>query len=96
MTLRRRYDDLRARYDAHVAADEADQEAAAAEQFVMARPAGELDVIKSVVASHIAAAGHSSTVLHDARAFADALRQALADAGVDIRLELARLEGGEL
>jgi hypothetical protein len=58
--------------------------------------AAELSTAKDVIASHIVAAGHPSTVLHDARTFADALEQALTDAGVDIRLELARQEGAEL
>lgn len=57
---------------------------------------GELSRAKDVVASHIVAAGHPSTVLHDVRSFATALEQALADAGVDLRVELARLEGADL
>lgn len=60
------------------------------------RVSRELSRAKDVVASHIVAAGHPSTVLHDPKAFAESLRQALADAGVDIRLELARLEGADL
>lgn len=58
--------------------------------------AGELSRAKDVIASHIVAAGHPSTVLHDATSFATALTQALADSGVDIRLELARLKGADL
>lgn len=69
-------------------------ERASARQLL--RIAGELSVAKDVVASHIVAAGHPSTVLHDPKAFAEALRQALEDAGVDLRLELARLEGSDL
>ncbi|MEJ8671918.1 hypothetical protein WKI71_36810 [Streptomyces sp. MS1.AVA.1] len=60
------------------------------------RIAGESSRMKDVVASHLVAAGHPSTVLHTVHDFTDALRQALTDAGVDIRLELARLEGAEL
>lgn len=58
--------------------------------------AHELSTAKDVVASHIVAAGHPSTVLHDVRSFATALEQALTDAGVDIRIELDRLKGVEL
>lgn len=60
------------------------------------RVAGELSRMKDVVASHLVAAGHPSTVLHTVHDFRDALEQALTDAGVDIRLELARLEGADL
>lgn len=60
------------------------------------RVAGELSNAKDVIASHIVAAGHPSTVLHDPKAFAESLRQALTDAGVDLRIELARLEGVDL
>lgn len=60
------------------------------------RLAFELSTCKDIVASHIVAAGHPSTVLHDVHAFADALEQALTDAGVDIRIELDRLKGVEL
>jgi hypothetical protein len=58
--------------------------------------AGELSRAKDVVALHLVAAGHPSTVVHDVRAFAEALREALAASRVDIRLELARLEGADL
>ncbi len=60
------------------------------------RVAGELSRAKDVIASHLVAAGHPSTVLHDVKGFAESLRQALAAAGVDLRLELARLEGADL
>lgn len=62
----------------------------------LAAVATELSDMKDVVASHLVAAGHPSTVLHDVRHFRDSLQQALTDAGVDIRLVLARLEGAEL
>lgn len=68
-------------------------ERASASQLL--RVATELSVAKDVVASHIAAAGHTSTVLHSPQQFAEALREALSDAGVDLRIELARLEGLE-
>lgn len=78
----------------------ADLEAANGDAFALTgqlrRVTRELSRAKDVVASHIVAAGHPSTVLHDPKAFAESLRQALADAGVDLRLELARLEGADL
>jgi uncharacterized protein len=58
--------------------------------------ASELSRAKDVIALHLVAAGHPSTVLHDAKTFADALQQALTDAGVDLQIELARLEGTHL
>lgn len=66
----------------------------AAEKFVDA----DLELLrcKDVIAMHIVAAGHPSTVLHSPQEFATSLRQALADAGVDLTAELARLEGAEL
>lgn len=69
---------------------------AAKNRDALAMVATELSTAKDVIASHLVAAGHPSTVLHDVHAFAEALQQALTDAGVDIRLELARLEGTEL
>jgi hypothetical protein len=60
------------------------------------RTSYELSRAKDVVASHIVAAGHPSTVLQSPQEFAEALRVALADAGVDLRIELARLEGADL
>ncbi|MDX3243497.1 hypothetical protein [Streptomyces sp. ME18-1-4] len=66
----------------------------AAEKFVDA----DLELLrcKDVIAMHIVAAGHPSTVLHSPQEFATALQQALADAGVDLTAELARLEGADL
>jgi hypothetical protein len=58
--------------------------------------AGELSRVKDVVALHLVAAGHPSTVVHDVKSFAEALREALTASGVDLRLELARLEGADL
>jgi hypothetical protein len=60
------------------------------------RVAAELSRMKDVVALHIVAAGHPSTVLHDPKRIGEALREELAANGVDLRLELARLEGVEL
>jgi hypothetical protein len=72
------------------------EEDAAAAVYALEKTAGELSRAKDVVAMHIVAAGHPSTVVHDVRSFADALREELAANGVDLRLELARLEGAEL
>lgn len=58
--------------------------------------AGELSRAKDVIALHIVAAGHPSTVLHNPAAMGEALREELAANRVDLRLELARLEGAEL
>jgi hypothetical protein len=60
------------------------------------RRAEEMATLRDVVALHLVAAGHPSTVVHDVTSFADALREALAANGVDLRLELARLEGTDL
>lgn len=72
------------------------QQVAAKNRGALAHVAAELSTAKDVIASHLVAADHPSTVLHDVHTFADALEQALTDAGVDIRLELARQEGAEL
>lgn len=84
-----RIDQLTADRDAH-------KETSRANAYALEQVAGELSRAKDVIASHLVAAGHPSTVLHDVKSFATALQQALTDAGVDIRLELARLEGAEL
>ncbi|WP_406444446.1 hypothetical protein OHB14_36460 [Streptomyces sp. NBC_01613] len=62
----------------------------------LAQIAGELSRAKDVIALHIAAAGHPSTTLHDPKTFARALREACEAHHVDIRIELARLEGADL
>lgn len=72
------------------------KEVAAENSWARQKLAHELSTAKDVVASHIVAAGHPSTVLHDVCSFAESLQQALMDAGVDIRIELARLEGADL
>jgi hypothetical protein len=56
----------------------------------------ELSGLKDEVALHIVAAEHPSSALSDARSMALALREAFEARGVDLRLELARLEGAEL
>jgi hypothetical protein len=60
------------------------------------RAMGELSRAKDVIALHMVAAGHPSTVVHDVRTFAEALREALSANRVDLTLELARLEGRAL
>lgn len=72
------------------------KQVAAENSWARQRLSHELSCAKDVVASHIVAAGHPSTVLHDVCSFAESLQQALADAGVDIRIELDRLEGADL
>jgi hypothetical protein len=69
-------------------------ERASANQLL--RVAAELSVAKDVVASHIVHAGHPSTVLQSPQECMESLRQSLDDAGVDLRIELARLEGADL
>ncbi|NUS22723.1 MAG: hypothetical protein HOV92_00645 [Streptomyces sp.] len=56
----------------------------------------ELSDIKDEVALHIVAAEHPSSALSDARSMALALREALEARGIDLRLELGRLEGSDL
>lgn len=78
----------------------ADRDAHAEEGTALAstllRVTGELSALKDIVALHIHAAGHPDTVIHDPQKFAEALRISLADAGVDLRLELGRLKGRPL
>jgi hypothetical protein len=75
--------------------DEARKNHAAA-AYTARRFAAELSRMKDIVAMHIVAAGHPSTVLHDPARIGEALREELAANQVDLRLELARLEGAEL
>jgi uncharacterized protein len=60
------------------------------------RAYSELSVAKDVIAHHIVAASHPNTVPQSPEKCMEELQQALADAGVDIRIELARLEGEAL
>jgi hypothetical protein len=97
---RRRLEERNTRQAAHIdrltAERDAFKEDARVTASALEQVAGELSRAKDVVASHITAAGHPSTVLHDVKSFAVSLEQALTDAGVDIRLELARTEGADL
>ncbi|MBC2903198.1 hypothetical protein [Streptomyces cupreus] len=68
----------------------------AAETSARRRFARELSDLKDEVALHIVAAEHPSSALSDARSMALSLREACEARGIDLRLELARLEGSEL
>lgn len=84
------------RIEVLIAERDAFEKDANATAYALGQVAEELSRAKDVVAMAIVAAGHPSTVVHDVRSFADSLREALAASGVDLRLELARLEGAEL
>lgn len=88
--------DLYARIDALTAdlAEAKKGELACASQ--LERVAAELSALKDEVALHIVAAEHPSSALSDARSMALSLREALEAHGIDLRLELARLEGADL
>jgi hypothetical protein len=58
--------------------------------------ARELSELKDEVALHIVAAEHPSSALSDARSMALSLREAVESRGIDLRIELGRLEGGDL
>lgn len=60
------------------------------------RVATELSDLKDELALHIVAVKHPSSALSDAHSMAVGLQEALAARGVDLRLELARLEDGAL
>lgn len=62
----------------------------------LAQVATELSTLKDEVALHIVAAEHPSSALSDARSMALSLREALEAHGVDLRLELDRLNRGPL
>jgi hypothetical protein len=97
---RRRLEERNARQAAHIdrliAERDSFKEDAKATGSALEQQSGELSRMKDVVALHLVAAGHPSTVVHDVRTFAEALREALAASRVDICLELARLEGADL
>lgn len=71
-----------------------DGEYASASQ--LARVAAELSALKDEVAAHIFACGHPDTALSDAHSAAIALREHLEARGINLRVELARLEGSDL
>lgn len=60
------------------------------------RIARELSYGKDVIATHMVAVAHPSTVLHSPQACMESLREALTAVGFDLRLELERVDGGAL
>ncbi len=60
------------------------------------RIAHELSRGKDVIATHMVAVAHPSTVLHSPQACMESLREALTAVGFDLRLELGRVDGSEL
>lgn len=58
--------------------------------------ARELSELKEEVALHIVAAEHPSSALSDARSMALSLREACEARGIDLRIELDRLDGRPL
>lgn len=97
---RRRLEERNARQAAHIdrltAERDAFQEDADATGRALEQVAGELSRAKDVIALHLVAAGHPSTVIHDVRTFAEALHEALTANRVDLQIELARLEEADL
>jgi hypothetical protein len=94
--LEERVRSLATRNEALIADRDAWKADADATGRALGQVAGELSRAKDVIASRIAAAGHPSTAWQSPQAFADALQQALTDAGVDLQIEFARLEGADL
>jgi len=76
--------------------DLAIKQIAARNRDALAAVATELSDLKDEIALHIVAAEHPSSALSDARSMALSLREALDARGVDLRIELGRLEGSEL
>lgn len=72
---------------------EAGQQASASQ---MERIAHELSRGKDVIATHMVAVAHPSTVLHSPQACMESLREALTAVGFDLRLELGRVDGSTL
>jgi hypothetical protein len=60
------------------------------------RIAHELSRGKDVIATHMVATAHPSTVLHSPQACMESLREAPTAVGFDLRLELERVDGSEL
>lgn len=58
--------------------------------------ARELSDLKEEIALHIIAAEHPSSALSDARSMALSLREACEARGIDLRIELGRLDGRPL
>lgn len=100
MTVRSRLLDqvarANARADTAVAGLEAHTETAEAVARALHQVAGELSRAKDVIAQVASAAGHPDSAVQDVQAFACALVEQLAAAGVDLQIELARTEGALL
>jgi hypothetical protein len=62
----------------------------------LGRVAAELSTLRDEIALTIVACKHPSSALSDAHSVAIALQEALTAHGIDLRLELARLEGSDL
>lgn len=75
-------------------ADALESKTACASQ--LERIAHELSRGKDVIATHMIAVAHPSTVLHSPQACMESLHEALTAVGFDLRIELARVEGVEL
>lgn len=71
----------------------AEKETAQACTKQMGRALTDLCRVKDIVATHLVGAGHPAAALQDVQAFALSLQQSLAAEGIDLRLELHRLEG---
>lgn len=91
---RRRHEQLLDRQQA--AARRVIDRATTANNEAIERIATELSDLKDAVALHIVAAEHPSSELADASSAALALREDLAARGIDLRIELGRLEGTAL
>lgn len=72
------------------------KEQALANIGALRKVARELSDLKDEVAMHIVAAEHPCTDQADASSMARSLREACTARGIDLRLELARLEGSDL
>ncbi|WP_037616333.1 hypothetical protein [Streptomyces aureus] len=79
-----------------IAERDSEQKTATACTRQMRRAYEDLSRAKDVVAEHIDRVGRPDTDLTDVPGFALSLQQALAAAGVDLRLELGRLQGARL
>lgn len=91
-----KYEAEKKRADAAVIERDAHAKQAYASGNAQLRLSGELATAKDVIASHVAALTHPTTVPGDAAKFAKELLHALAAAGISLRAELARHDGSAL
>jgi hypothetical protein len=91
---RRRHEDILAGQQR--AARRVIDKATASNNAVVEGLATKLSDLKDEVALHIVAAEHPSSALSDARSMALALREACEARGIDLRIELGRLDGSDL